>query len=79
MYQVKWFNKKKGYGFATGADNTEYFCHHTDIRVEGYKYLKRGEYVSGEVVSMGEGKSKLANIDAPTEWGQLMCEVERTS
>jgi len=79
MYQVKWFNKKKGYGFACGTDNTEYFCHHTDITVEGYKYLKRGEYVSGEVVSMGEGKSKLAKIAAPAQWGQLMCEVERTS
>jgi CspA family cold shock protein len=79
MYQVKWFNKKKGYGFACGTDNTEYFCHHTDITVEGYKYLKRGEYVSGEVVSMGEGKSKLAKIAAPASWGQLMCEVEKTS
>ncbi len=79
MYQVKWFNKKKGYGFACGTDNTEYFCHHTDITVEGYKYLKRGEYVSGEVVSMGEGKSKLAKIAAPATWGQLMCEVEKTS
>jgi CspA family cold shock protein len=79
MYQVKWFNKKKGYGFASGPSNSEYFCHHTDITVEGYKYLKRGEYVSGEVVSMGEGKSKLAKIGAPAEWGQLMCEVEKTS
>ena len=78
MYQVKWFNKKKGYGFAT-AGETEYFCHHTDITVEGYKYLKRGEYISGEVVSMGDGKSKLSKITAPAAWGQLMCEVERSS
>ena len=80
MYQVKWFNKKKGYGFATSSEESkEYFCHHTDITVEGYKYLKRGEYISGEIVSMGEGKSKLSNIRPPTEWGQLMCEVERAS
>ena len=78
MYQVKWFNKKKGYGFAT-AEEKEYFCHHTDISVEGYKYLKRGEYVSGEVVLMEDGKCKLAKISAPQAWGQLMCEVERTS
>ena len=78
MYQVKWFNKKKGYGFATSEDK-EYFCHHTDISVEGYKYLKRGEYIMGEVESMGDGKSKLAKIVAPTCWGKLMCEVERTS
>ena len=79
MYQVKWFNKKKGYGFATGEGDKEYFCHHTDITVEGYKYLKRGEWVSGEVVSMGDGKSKLAKIMSPVSWGQLMCEVEKTS
>ena len=79
MYQVKWFNKKKGYGFATGTDKTEHFCHHTDISVEGYKYLKRGEYIKGEVVPMGDGKSKLSKISSPAEWGQLMCEVERTS
>ena len=77
MYQVKWFNKKKGYGFATSDKDEELFCHHTDLKVDGYKYLKRGEFVMGEVSLMSDGKSKLANIRAPMENGKLMCEVER--
>ena len=70
MFQVKWFNKRKGYGFVSG----DLFVHHSDIQVSGYKYLKRGEYVIGEVTE-GERK-KLSNIRAPMEGGKLMCEVE---
>jgi CspA family cold shock protein len=77
MYQVKWFNKKKGYGFATSEEGEEVFCHHTDLKVDGYKYLKRGEFVRGEVIAMADGKFKLANIRAPMDNGQLMCVVER--
>jgi CspA family cold shock protein len=72
MYQVKWFNKRKGYGFVTG----DLFVHHSDIMVSGYKYLKRGEYITGEVTDTG-GKKKLSNIRAPMDGGKLMCEVER--
>ena len=71
MYQVKWFNKRKGYGFVSG----DLFVHHSDIAVSGYKYLKRGEYIMGEVVESG-GKKKVSNIRAPMEGGKLMCEVE---
>ena len=71
MFQVKWFNKRKGYGFVSG----DLFVHHSDIQVSGYKYLKRGEYVMGEVTETG-GKKKLSNIRAPMEGGKLMCEVE---
>jgi CspA family cold shock protein len=71
MFQVKWFNKRKGYGFVSG----DLFVHHSDIQVSGYKYLKRGEYVIGEVTESG-GKKKLSNIRAPMEGGKLMCEVE---
>ena len=71
MFQVKWFNKRKGYGFVSG----DLFVHHSDIQVSGYKYLKRGEYVMGEVTETG-GKKKLSNIRAPMEGGKLMCEVD---
>ena len=72
MYQVKWFNKRKGYGFVS----RDLFVYHSDIQVSGYKYLKRGEYVQGEVTEAG-GKKKLSNIRAPMEGGKLMCEVEQ--
>ena len=68
MYQVKWFSKKKGYGFV----------HHTDIQVgDGFRYLREGEYVVGSEEAMEGDKVKIAQIRAPMDNGKLMCEVER--
>ena len=77
MFQVKWFNKKKGYGFAVNSTGEELFCHHSDIKVDGYKYLKRGEYVNGVRVKMEDGKCKVGEISPPMTSGKLMCDVER--
>ena len=78
LYQVKWFSKKKGYGFVEGKDQTEYFVHHTDIQVEnGFRYLKQGELVVGNPERMDENKVKLAKISSPMVGGLLMCEVEK--
>lgn len=74
--QVKWFNKKSGYGFVkvlSGINKDEdIFVHHSEISVEGYKYLMEGEYISFEVVSE-EGKKKAVKV-AGIEGGKLMCE-----
>lgn len=78
LYQVKWFSKKKGYGFVEGKDQTEYFVHHTDIQVDtGFRYLKQGELIIGVPEKMQDTKVKLAKISSPMEGGCLMCEVER--
>ena len=78
LYQVKWFSKKKGYGFVEGNDQTEYFVHHTDIQVDnGFRYLKQGELVVGEPEKMDGNKVKLAKISSPMVGGILMCEVEK--
>ena len=74
--QVKWFNRSKGYGFLCTSSGEELFCHHSDIRIDGYKYLKRGEIVTGSKVQMDGGKVKLANI-GPVPGFQLMCQVEK--
>jgi CspA family cold shock protein len=76
MFQVKWFNTKKGFGFVTNESGTDYFCHHTDINVQGFKYLKAGEYVSGTVGDMEKGKVKVINIGPPVPWGKLMCQID---
>ena len=78
LYQVKWFSKKKGYGFVEGKDQTEYFVHHTDIQVDnGFRYLKQGELIVGVPEKMQDNKVKLAKISSPMEGGHLMCEVEK--
>ena len=80
MYQVKWFSKKKGYGFVEDSAGKEYFVHHTDIQVgDGFRYLREGEYVEGNQAEMDDNKVKIAQIRAPMENGKLMCEVERRS
>ena len=69
MFQVKWFNKKKGFGFVSDESAQEYFCHHTDININGFKYLKSGEYISGTVGTMDKGKVKVV----PGCWCPGMC------
>ena len=46
---VKWFNADKGYGFIAGADQTDYFAHFGEIKVEGYKKLTEGQSVTFDV------------------------------
>jgi len=76
MYQVKWFNRSKGYGFLTDG-REDYFVHHSDMEVEGYRYLTMGEYVRGEVEEMSDGRKKVVKVKAGMEWGRLVCEMER--
>lgn len=74
--QVKWFNKKSGYGFVTvltGENKEDIFVHHSEIKVDGYKYLMEGEYISFDITE-DDGKRKAVNV-AGIEGGRLMCEV----
>lgn len=51
---VKWFNKKKGYGFIKGDDNEDYFVHYT--AVPRGTMLKENDRVSFEGVDGDRGK-----------------------
>lgn len=59
---VKWYNKKKGYGFITCIEgenkDKDFFIHYKNIITNNYKILYSGEYVS----------FKLENID-----NKLLC------
>lgn len=46
---VKWFSSKKGYGFITGDDGKDYFCHYSSIVMDGYKKLSSQDKVTFEI------------------------------
>lgn len=47
--KVKFFNKRKGWGFIAGEDEKDYFVHHTNINAPGFKVLEPDESVTFEV------------------------------
>ncbi|MEW5896694.1 MAG: cold shock domain-containing protein [Nanoarchaeota archaeon] len=51
---VKWFNRKKGFGFIVGDDGQDYFVHHTAI--PRGTFLRENDKVSFEVAETERGK-----------------------
>jgi len=59
--KVKWFNAEKGYGFITGDDGKDVFCHFSAIQGEGYKTLDEGQPVQFEL-TQGQKGPAAANV-----------------
>jgi cold shock protein len=45
---VKWFDRKKGFGFILNDEGQDVFAHFSVIEGEGFRYLKEGETVTYE-------------------------------
>jgi len=54
---VKWFNKKRGYGFIVNPEGKEVFVHHTKIEMDGFRELREGEKVEYEQATTPKGVS----------------------
>lgn len=59
---VKFFNKKRGYGFIAGEDKKDYFVHYTGIaKEENRNFLNQGQLVKFGVVQDKRGP-KAVNV-----------------
>ena len=50
---VKFFKEKPGWGFIVGDDGVERFVHYSEIKMDGFRKVQKGDRVRYEV---GEGK-----------------------
>jgi CspA family cold shock protein len=58
---VCWFSK--GFGFITPDENNgDVFCHYSDIAMEGYKTLAKGQLVSYQIGTNRRGQPKAINV-----------------
>lgn len=52
---VKWFDRKKGYGFIVGPNGQDVFVHYSSILGEGFRSLRDGESVEYELRETEKG------------------------
>ena len=56
---VKWFNKKKGYGFILDGEGNDIFVHWSGIQMEGFKTIDEGEKVEFDLVEGEKGRQAI--------------------
>jgi len=52
---IKWFDRKKGYGFLVTEDGTEAFLHYSNLDMEGYRAVEPGQTVQFEMRESDKG------------------------
>lgn len=66
--EVIWFNSAKGFGFLSWSDENgvqqpDMFCHFSDLSMNGYKTLYKGQKVSFCVGANNKGQPKAVNVN----------------
>ena len=59
--KVKWYDKKKGYGFILSDDGNDVFVHYTDFSSPSLRSLSDGEEVTFEITP-GEKGVRAQNV-----------------
>jgi cold shock protein len=52
---VRWFDRKKGYGFLTTDAGQDVFVHYSNIDQEGFKVLEEGDAVEFDIIKGEKG------------------------
>jgi CspA family cold shock protein len=61
--KVKWFNRRKGYGFILPDDGgDDLFVHHSEIQSEGDVSLREGQKVEYEIGKGEKGRPCATNV-----------------
>ena len=58
---VKWFDRKKGFGFISHGEGPDVFVHYSSIAADGFKALAEGDAVEFEIVD-GEKGPRAENV-----------------
>ncbi|KAI3671690.1 hypothetical protein L1987_87430 [Smallanthus sonchifolius] len=61
---VKWFNGQKGFGFIDPEDGSsdDLFVHQSEIKAEGFRFLRDGQRVEFSVDSGEDGRKKAVKV-----------------
>ena len=52
---VKWFDRKKGFGFIINEQGKDVFVHYSSIEVDGFKSLEEGQEVEYSLLESPKG------------------------
>lgn len=59
---VKWFDRRKGYGFIIAEDGSEVFVHFSSIVMEGFKVLHEKDAVTFDTDTDENGRTVAVNV-----------------
>lgn len=62
--KVKWYNRKKGYGFIVGEDGVDYYFHVSNVVMDKFVGFSPNENVNFEIRSLGEGKQEAVSVSS---------------
>jgi CspA family cold shock protein len=59
---VIWFNPKKGFGFIAWEKTEDLFLHFSDLNMDGFKTVKKGQRVRFQVGKNNSGRPKAVEV-----------------
>ena len=59
---VKFFNVKRGYGFITDTEGKDTFVHYSNILIDGFRTLEKGDIVEFEIEQDTKDRDQAINV-----------------